>query len=367
MKYEELREVLKRMEFNKTEPETLTKLVDSAQREGKRVQEELKELRKVTEKIINNLQDKNFFFNNEKVRDKEVEKFTVGIDGSFQLIGGIGGRWYLFLSVARVEFEKGLESKPLVEAFEADILPITEKNGMGIRLEAEIKMLAAESKAILNWGSKNIKSAVFIDGPVVDPPFPFHEDEDYINYRCEALKTCLKNSLIIGCVKRIRDKFFINHMVNKLGIKKAERFPTDQHLMLLLFTKLRENILSGSLYTNWVDLSELNTNPYEKYKENGIYVISFFYERDVKSNVLRVDIPFTFPPSKNINKVNSIVNKVVNTLDYWTYLGQDPLPVLLAHEKCNIRKGAAEILYEEILTKSRSTDPFDQIISSRMR
>ena len=111
----------------------------------------------------------------------------------------------------------------------------------------------------------------------------------------------------------------------------------------------------------------LGNYTYNKYTENGIYLVSFFYERDIKSKILRVDVPFTFPPSENVELVDSTINKVINILDYWTYPGQDPLPVLLAHEKCNIRRGAAEVLYEEILTRSRNIDSFDQLVASRMR
>ena len=367
MKYEELKEFLKRIEFNKTEPEVLIKLIESAQVKGERAQRELKNLRSLTEKIVDTLQDKGFFFVNNKINENEVEKCAVGIDGSFQIVGGIGGKWYLFLSVTRILFKNSFESEPEVEVFWADIDEIDEQDYPNIGSVAEERMLTAESKAILNWGSKGIKSAVFIDGPIVDPPFPIRNNEEYVNYRCEAFRVCLKNSILIGCVKRIRDKFFINYIADKFNIKEVEHFPSDQHLMLLLFTKLRQNISSGSLYTKWVDLSEVDAHLYKKYKENGVYVVSFFYERDVKSKILRIDVPFTIPPSENVDLVNSTISKVVNILDYWTYPGQDPLPVLLAHEKCNIRRGAAEILYEEILTKSRSLDFFDQLVASRMR
>jgi len=367
MRYEELRELLKRIEFNKTEPETLAKLVESAQIKGENAQKELRNLRRLTGKIVDLLKSKNFFHINNEINDSEVEKFAVGIDGSFQLVGGVGGKWYLFLSVTRILFKNGLGSEPEVEVFWADIDEIDEQDNPSIRLVAEERMLTAESKATLNWGSKGIRSVVFIDGPIIDPPFSFRNDKDYINYRCEAFRTCLKNSIVIGCVKRVRDRFFINYLVNELSIKNAKSFPTDQHLMLLLFTKLRQNTSLGSLYTTWIDLNESDVKPHKDYGDNKIYVVSFFYERSIRSKILRIDVPFTFPPSENKDLVDSTIGKVINILDYWTYPGQDPLPVLLAHEKCNIRKGAAEVLYEEILTKSRSADPFDQLVASRMR
>lgn len=137
--------------------------------------------------------------------------------------------------------------------------------------------------------------------------------------------------------------------------------------MLLLFTKLREDNISGPLFTSWLDLSEIAGNPYKRYKDEDIYVASFFYEKDIKSKVMRIDVPFTFSPSENVDLANETINNIINTLNYWTYAGQDPMPLLLAHEKCNIRKGAAEVLYDEIMTKSKSVEPFDQLVSSRMR
>ncbi|RUM33153.1 MAG: hypothetical protein DSY33_05410 [Archaeoglobus sp.] len=160
MKYEELKELLKRIEFNKTEPETLTKLIESAQKKGERAQRELRNLRNLTGKIVDVLCSKDFFRINNKINESEVEKFAVGIDGSFQLVGGVGGKWYLFLSVTRILFKNGLESEPEVEVFWADIDEIDEQDNPSIRLAAEEKMLTVESKTILNWGSKGIKSVV---------------------------------------------------------------------------------------------------------------------------------------------------------------------------------------------------------------
>ncbi|MCS7123020.1 MAG: hypothetical protein RMJ17_00360 [Candidatus Aenigmarchaeota archaeon] len=364
MEYEELKERLKRIEFNKTEPETLIQLIDSAQRKGEKVQGELKKLRNLTEKIIETLNQKDYFKLNKNVIENKV--VAIGIDGSNQLVGGIGGKWYCFWSVAMIIFKDGINSIPGVQV-SAGIEEIDEQKNPNVMLEAEIGMLTAESKAILNWGSRGIESFVFIDGPIVDPPFSFHSDREYIKYRCRALKECIKNSIVIGCVKKVRDRFFIDIMKEDYGIKEVENFPTDQHLMLFLFKKLRQRNLVGSLYTPWFDLSKLDLAPYKEYKKEGIYVVTFFYEKEINSNILRIDVPFDFQPSENIALVELKIGKIINALDQWTYPGQDPLPILLAHEKCNIRKGAAEILYEEILTKSKSLDPLEQLITSKMR
>ncbi|MCD6357362.1 MAG: DNA double-strand break repair nuclease NurA [Thermoproteales archaeon] len=370
MKYEELREVLKKIEFHKTEPEVLTKLIDRSIEKGNNAQQELNELKKVGKYVLRTLEKKEFILKNSNINENNIIKTVVGIDGSFQLAGGVGGKWYLFLSAARIVFRNNIN--PETPEIWADIEEVDESENPNLKLVAEIKMLLAESKFLLNWGDSKVNSLVFVDGPVVDPPFHFENEDKYIADRVEAIENCLRNdSLVVGCVKRVRDKFFIEYIRDKLNIPEIERFPTDQHLMLILFTLIRKKYpYSGSLYTKWISWDDislaLSSTPYPKYKKRGIFLISFFYERDIMSKLLRVDVPLLFSPSENPKIVDDIVSKVINTLDYWTYPGQDPLPVLLAHEKCNIRKGTAEVLYEEVLTRS-SGDTFDQIIMSRIR
>ena len=68
------------------------------------------------------------------------------------------------------------------------------------------------------------------------------------------------------------------------------------------------------------------------------------------SPVLRLDIPL-LDPLENNSKADEIVLQAVKATDTWTYPGQEyPLPIILAHEKCNIREGCAQVLYEEIIT-----------------
>ena len=85
------------------------------------------------------------------------------------------------------------------------------------------------------------------------------------------------------------------------------------------------------------------------------------------SPVLRLDIPLLNPPEDN-SKTDETVLQAVKATNIWTYPGQDyPLPVILAHEKCNIREGCAQVLYEEIITKSRTVDPYNQLILTQLR
>ena len=100
MKYEELRELKKRMEFNLTESQTLIKLVEETKQKGEKVQKENKRLRELTEKITNQLNESEVFFGDNDLPNHydPLKICSVGIDGSFYLVGGVGGKWYSFYS-----------------------------------------------------------------------------------------------------------------------------------------------------------------------------------------------------------------------------------------------------------------------------
>jgi len=55
--------------------------------------------------------------------------------------------------------------------------------------------------------------------------------------------------------------------------------------------------------------------------------------------------------------------KAVKISALWTFPGQNwPLPVMMAHYKCNIRRGCAEVLYDEMITRTTSPKMFDNIV-----
>ncbi|MEM2129041.1 MAG: DNA double-strand break repair nuclease NurA [Candidatus Bathyarchaeia archaeon] len=348
-----------------TEPETLVKLVEDAQTKGEKAQKDMNRLKKLSSGLTD-------FFEKEKLLLKEdvfesVElgyESTVGIDGSFQLVGGIGGKWYAPVSVARVIFPGGPESKPKVDIFWAGIEEIQEGD-FKPEQDASVMMLTGESKAILNWGVSDNKAIVFIDGPIVDPPWC--SDSSYIKFRCNALKKCLQKSLVIGCVKRSRDRFYIKNLIDskKEKQKTLDNFPSDQHLMAYVFANMRYRGYHGPIFAKWIDISDAKVN--KLYKQNGVYIFCFFFQKSASSQVLRLDIPFSKGPEITAI-IDAKIIEAAKAVNDWTYPGQDyPVPVFLAHEKCNIREGCAEVLYDEIMTRSKSTDPLNQTISLQLR
>jgi hypothetical protein len=298
-------------------------------------------------------------------------KCAVGIDGSFKLTGGAGGKWYAPISVARIIFEEGFGSQPRVDIFWAGIEEIEESEDYEPNRVASLMMLSGETKAILNWGTLNKGAYVFIDGPIVDPPVIGYGGKEYIKDRCEGIRICIENSIAIGCVKRSRDKFYIEYLKNLFSQRPEKdylsQFPSDQHLMAYIFANIRSRGYYGPLFTKWIDVSSSN-RVYKLYRKEGIYVTCLFFQKEIRSPILRLDIPFLEPPTENIVKLEKEIVHIVKAVSDWTYPGQDyPLPVFLAHNKCNIREGCAEILYEEIMTRSRASDPRNQTILTWVR
>ncbi len=370
MKYQDILEFRKRMEFNMTESETLVKLVEDAGQKGEKVQKDMERLGRISQEIAKKFSETGLLYDQRLIENVTPRhNAAVGIDGSFQLVGGAGGKWYAPISVARILFPNGIKEQPVVDIFWAGIEEIDEKDDPKPNIVATIKMLSGESKAILNWGSLNRESYVFIDGPIVDPPVFSYAGKDYIKDRCQALRTCLEKCILIGCVKRSRDNFFIQHLSDSSSFKKEHlsEFPSDQYLIAYVFSAERRRNYDGPLFTKWIDVSNLPP-VYSYYKEQGISVYSLFFQKGMMSQILRLDVPFTESMLTDKSKVDQVMLHAAKAASDWTYPGHDyPLPVVLAHDKCNIREGCAEVLYEEILTRSRTTDPRNQIVLSQLR
>src|SRR5207249_2447130 len=83
-------------------------------------------------------------------------------------------------------------------------------------IAAEV-MLVGETKALMDWGARARSSIVFIDGPIVDPPFHRTGLDDYVSDRCDAIKKCMTGNLLVGCVKRSRDRFHAEFLEGKLS------------------------------------------------------------------------------------------------------------------------------------------------------
>lgn len=366
MKYKELLDLKKRMEFNKTEPETVQELVSEAIEKGNKARKNNERLSRLSSQITQELEKIDFILTSSLLEDIKYDSCAVGIDGSFQTVGGTGGSWYSPFCVVRILFESGLEATPTVDVITAGIEEIKEQHFRNVDFEASVRMMVGETKALLSWGAKNKEAVVFIDGPIVDPPT--YRDKTYIKDRSEAICRCYDHCLLIGCVKRSRDTFLLDYLKEEDTIKSSlEDFPSDQHLMLYVFNKFREkrNYL-GPLFTSPIDLSEKSI--YKQYKDHDVFIATSFYQKEIGGRVLRLDVPFSVSLEEVDKEGMMQIKRAVKNATDWTYPAQDvPMPVKLADEKCKVREGFAKVLHEEILTKGRSSNRFSQIISESLR
>jgi len=369
-----LEDIFRRYEFNKTEPETLVSLVEQAMKTGDGVKDELKRFREITEKLFKILADKKVIamLDPSKIDDLDVFKYVcaVGVDGSLQPVEGFGGYWFVPTSCAMVIFENGPNSQPEVKV-SAAIEKIKEYEYYGVGGEAIFRMMTAETKAIMEWAEKHdasLRSVLFIDGPIVDPPYL--TEENYVKYRCEALTKCLeKNVLVIGCVKRMKARFLIDFITKTFLSNETDKnlignFAWDSHLVTAIFSKLAISGSHGILSTIPVDISEMD-NAHKAYRDAGILVHSTYMQKDASSRPLRLDFPIL---KSHVENIAEHAAKILKASYAWSYPGIDiPLPIFLAHNKCEVRKGCAEILYREIITRSTSTDPFENFMNEKLK
>lgn len=372
MPREDIYEILKRYEFNKTEPETLRELVKSAVNKGNLVKERMSKLKESVEEIRKILEREGLLLeidmsSNDYALYKDM--CAVGVDGSFQCVGGIGGIWYTPISCARIVFEDGLESQPKA-LVSAQIEDIDQHRYSNVEAEASVRMLLVETKAINEWVSRanlNKSNVIFVDGPIVDPPY--YSEEKYVKYRCDVVSRCLeKNIILIGCVKRVFGKPFINYVTRRIIEDEYERsrlkqFTSDIHLINYVFTKLYFSSSKGTLFTFPVDVSD-EDEVHKAYLKNGIQVFSIFMQQNPFSCPIRLDVP---QKTDFAGDMKTLAEKAVKIVYAWSYPGYDiPLPVVLAHNKCAVRKGCAEVLYEEIITRSASPDPYDNVVKIKL-
>lgn len=372
MNEEEYRKIVRQIDFNRTESEVLVKLVDSASQKGETAQVELKSLRKASEEFAHRLRESAFVHvEAEAALDSNIEGLTsVGIDGSMFPVGGIGGLWYVPYAVVRVVFPNGDTSSPRVDVYAADVTVLREQEDYNIKGQAEKVMMIGETKAIRTWGEKKIPSVVFIDGPCIDPPA--WSDEVYVRERSTALQSVLDHSHLMGCVKRSRDAWFLRAIPAAFeGDPVADSlrmFPSDQHFFSFVFTALRKAGARGCLFTDAIEIREDTSNALAAYFKQGMRLLSFFFQRDAGTVPLRFDVPIFGSEVLSSQALRDLAKARAGAVLHWTYSGYDyPLPVMLAHEKCSIRQGCAEILYDEIITRSRSGDPFDQLAAIQLR
>ena len=360
---EELKNLIRKIEFNKTEPELLTELVHNAMKAGEGERERLKQVSKKSHELFTLLKDKGFFrrIENNEQTVNELKRVPIGaVDGSFQVVGGVGGRWYVILGVAQVIAENGFTLQPAIKV-DGSIEPLEATDEGVLHRESEVLMMFGEIKALRGvadmLGDKG-ESYILIDGPVIDPPL--YTNKEYVEDRVNALRFCYERKVdIVGFVKRVMGSNYINYLKKEVGKEQVAEFTNDLDLLsTIMFDIVRSE--SYPVYTYPINYEEgcddkdRVTLTYNMYKDRGLTVYYSHYKPSLRGKVFRVEYASFEALSKQkvvekFDRILGIVNQV------WTLPGMDePLLITIAHNKCNVRRGAAETIYYEIMTRALS-------------
>ena len=367
---ENIYDVLRRYEFNKTEAETLQELVKKANEKGTAVQREMKALARTTRILAEKALNAKLVISRPYPQANQNIPPIAGIDGSFQKVGGFGGKWYVPISCAIVKAIKGTITDMEVEVV-ANIEEIKQREYQNVGSDVAKRMMTIETKAINSWAQKAPENSyILLDGPVIDPPS--EKDPSYVNLRCAALKTCQsKNLNIVGCVKRCFDLTFRGHAKKemeaidpKLG-NLIVQFPSDTHLLVFMLSEIAKNIPS-SVFLHSIILPIEENGITELYLKEGLRIYFAYLQRDIGTSLLRVEV--VIPEEIKDNDLPTYFSSILDLCVQTSYPDHHiPLPVQIAHEKCNIRQGCAEILFDEIMTRARAADPLEQIVLSKLR
>ena len=381
-------------EFSRTEPEIAVGLIEELHRKREEHYNLLLKLNRNARKIYEKIKDKQDIIKIVKFSEKEyIDKPLAGIDGSMYVIGGRGKRYYAFISAVIVLMERGLSStgdsvKTLyprdcirVEAFDDPSL------GNEVQRIAEDMMFYYETKALYEVNHMCREQGkcyyVFIDGPIIDPPreltsygkkFTYERlkndiigrhilsrinsvDSIYYSYRIhpfiEAWNLRSREHYIVGYVKSTRTEQLLTKELVNNGVSRdlVWSFTGDDEIAYMVLS----NAVGDT--DNYAYLGPFRITCYDDelrymrpYLDEGLTLYYIYGINRWRNKVFRLELGVSEDTQDNIDvsRVFDNLYKLVLTI---TLPGNvHPLPVVVAHEKCKIRPGAAQLIYELLLS-----------------
>lgn len=375
-----LRRELNYMDFNKLEPEALTSLVSQSLEQSTMMKQESAKYKKNAKTVLDCMNSKNLLHKIDLSRENlqsYASVFTDAVDGSMQKYPKPDGNWLYFYSVARIRYRSGYESDVEVSVTPT-IKTINQIEPKSAAAEAEEFMINMETEALkiaIQSRNANDGGLVFLDGPIIDPPL--HGSKSYVQRRTFAIKEAFsRNIMVIGIVKRIMGNLFTDHYKSYFSNQEKTEFEnlmSDKNLAVHVLTDYLRSDKEYVAYTEPIimadgtpggSIGEKGKQIATSYREEGVDIITFLMANGYVTSPIRVDIGI--PSNSNVNAME-LVQKAIRYVIQWAAPGRHlPVPVILAHEKCNIRQGAAEILYTEFITGSKSNDEDENIIQMKM-
>lgn len=355
------------MEFDKLESQALIGFVEQARDESENMKKAAAVYKKNSDKILNLMEEKKLLHKLDLTKenlDTYSKIFTDAVDGSNQYYQKPDGSFIYFFSTARIRYQSGYTSKVevTVTPHTETINEIEEKSASN---NAEKIMLSMETETMKrSLMQRNDDGLLFLDGPIIDPPGRTISSE-YLSQRTLSIKDALnKKIMTIGIVKRVLGDMFTNKYKNYFDDndkKLFEQMHSDKNLAIHVLTKYLSSEKNLVAYTEPLIM---NNSIAEKYHNYGVDVLTFIMKNGYHISPIRVDVAL---PTNNKDDIYKIAEKAIKHVVAWAAPGRHiPVPVILAHEKCNIGQGAAEILFTEFITGSKTDDNEENIIQIQM-
>jgi len=349
-------------QFKGLDSDIAIKLLESAVDKGNGLQTFLKDRQKVAKELGKELMEKGVIRSvKEDVTLTEVFKnaLAIGVDSSRQAPWRVLSSHYCPVTSAVVYFD-GINGKatydpdcPCKFYEETNITP--EEFARKIEEEmyrCEISAIARVSSIVesLRPGKKRI--LLMIDGPIIDPPNKALY-KGYVKERVNAVLACAENNvLVIGCIKSMEGHHFLNFLKRHSELAElaqiAEGFGPDPQLVPFVFSGIRS--IGTPLQTVAMEIVDPDWL-IKEYKDAGFKKI---YRVFLTLGGRGAPFSVEFMVSENEDP-NQVGEKICTAVRAWGIPGLNaPLPVLAAHRRCNIRKGASEYLYRQLLTRALS-------------
>jgi hypothetical protein len=298
---------------------------------------------------------------NPNILEMYKNALAIGIDSSRQLPFRILSTYYCPITSAIVYFD-GINSKMIFDPnAPCKLFEETNLTPEEALRKVEEEMYRCEVLAITRVSSSTLfKSAigkkeilVMIDGPIIDPPNKKLYD-GYVQERANALLACKESgALVIGCVKSLEGYHFLNFLKSQKYLQElatvAEGFGQDPQLIPFLFSTLySKGLMLETIPIKITEPKEL----IDEYKKFGIkQVYRIYLTIHGRGTILGVEY---FAEEEESVEIGA---KICSAIRAWGIPGiKIPLPVLAAHRRCNIKRGSAEYLYRELLTRALSCE-----------
>lgn len=226
-----------------------------------------------------------------------------------------------------------------------DIYGIQEVDSRHAELKASLKMLKLETELLEDVLDSEDVNMVLIDGPVIDPPkkYNLQEYEELLLYRLQLIKEIIeKRKLIVGIIKRITGRLFVDFLSYRgLSLPRTIFSHGDRVFLDAIFSYLHLKNIGNYFYTTPIPPETIQA--YSDYKDYGIEVLTTFTQARVDTPPIRIEVV----PANEENTIVAAAICINATLPGQPY----PMPILIAHEKSLIRKGLAETLFNEVISR----------------